>query len=215
MLSVPVRKDFIPHGRRNRPSRIMAPEYITIHNTGDPGVTAKQYVEYLKGKDAVNRPVSWHFTVDDVEIGWHLPLSETAYHAGDGTGPGNTKSVGIEICEVPNQEAAELNAVKLVVWLLLFLGLGVSRVAPHKRWTATECPKILWPRWDGFIAKIALEKYAVEHTLGIDTHWNPSLEVDLLRRKGLIDSGHEPEDKVTWGEIATVINRLTRLSHVE
>jgi N-acetylmuramoyl-L-alanine amidase len=214
MLSTPVHKDFIPQGRRNRPGRIMTPEYVTIHNTGDPGVTVKQYIQYLKGHDAESRPVSWHFTVDDVGLGWHLPLSETAYHAGDGAGPGNRKSIGIEICEVPNREAAELNAAKVVAWLLMFLGLDVIQVVPHKHWTATECPKILWPRWDEFIARVTLEKYALEGSLGV-APWDPSLEIESLRKNGLIDSSHSPEDKVTWGEFATVLNRLTLLSHVK
>lgn len=208
MLSVPIRKDFIPQGRRNRPARMMIPDYITIHDTATPGVTVKRYLEYLKGSDAEARPVSWHFTVDDVEIGWHLPLSETAYHAGDGGGPGNTKSIGIEICEVPAREIAEANTLKLVAWLLVFLGLDESGVVPHKHWTATNCPRILWPRWDEFIAGVTLEKYVLGGSLGIGASWDPALEIELLRRKGLISGRHEPSDNVTWGEFATVLNRL-------
>ncbi|MDD3654272.1 MAG: N-acetylmuramoyl-L-alanine amidase [Desulfotomaculaceae bacterium] len=38
--------------------------------------------------------------------------------------------------------------------------------------------------------------------------WNPVEEIARLKKDGLIDSDHQPGDPVTWGELATVINRL-------
>ncbi|MFZ5631759.1 MAG: N-acetylmuramoyl-L-alanine amidase [Bacillota bacterium] len=38
--------------------------------------------------------------------------------------------------------------------------------------------------------------------------WNPQQEIDNLKKAGLIVSDHNPEDFVTWGELATVLNRI-------
>ena len=40
--------------------------------------------------------------------------------------------------------------------------------------------------------------------------WDPAAEIAQLKADGLIDSDHKPQDLVTWGEMATVLNRLRR-----
>ena len=40
--------------------------------------------------------------------------------------------------------------------------------------------------------------------------WDPAAEIAQLKAEGLIDSDHKPQDLVTWGEMATVLNRLRR-----
>lgn len=59
-----------------------AVEFVTIHDTGDNRLNAAQWKEEITTSE---RPVSWHFTVDDKETYQHVPLDEIAYHAGDGT----------------------------------------------------------------------------------------------------------------------------------
>ena len=149
--------DFIPQGRKNRPGKKMIPQWLTIHSTGNTnvGADALAHAKYLKGS-AADVPASWHFTVDDRRVVQHLPLDETAYHAGDGSGPGNTTSVGIEICEHPDgdRQAAEDMALRLVVDLLKLLKLQPAQVVPHKYWSGKNCPRILLPRWEDWMARI-------------------------------------------------------------
>lgn len=38
--------------------------------------------------------------------------------------------------------------------------------------------------------------------------WDPAGEIAKLKADGLIKSDHRPDDPVTWGELATVINRM-------
>ncbi|MDD4170275.1 MAG: N-acetylmuramoyl-L-alanine amidase [Desulfotomaculaceae bacterium] len=38
--------------------------------------------------------------------------------------------------------------------------------------------------------------------------WDPAFEIAKLKRDGLINSDHQPGDTVTWGELATVLNRM-------
>ena len=89
-------QDFIPVTNSNRPGTRLAPTHITIHNTDNasPGADAAAHARYVKGADAQARQVSWHYTVDDRVIYQSLPANEVGWHAG----PGNSKSIGIEIC---------------------------------------------------------------------------------------------------------------------
>lgn len=43
---------------------------------------------------------------------------------------------------------------------------------------------------------------------GDGSGWNPQAEIDRLRRDGLVVNEHDPKDPVTWGQFATVLNRL-------
>ncbi len=205
---VPLVEDLIPLGRSNRPGGVMATKYVTIHDTGNPstGANARAHASYLKGDDAAKAPVSWHFTVDDQGAVQHLPLNEHGWHAGDGHGPGNMTSMAIEICENVDgdRSKAEANAAKLVAWLLVTFGLDAANVVPHKHWGDKQCPHILLGRWDQWLEEISSIKGSYDRL----NKWNPEAELVLMARDGLVDSEHPHAEKVTWGEFATVINRL-------
>lgn len=210
MLACPIPpiEHFIPVGRNNRPGGTMTAEWITIHDTGDPKATAEDEAAYLaRNDDAASAPASWHFTVDDRGAYQHLPLTEHGWHAADGHGPGNLTSVGVEICENTggDRAKAEANAATLVAWLLIEIGLDVSRVVPHRHWYPKDCPHLLLPRRDAFLGSVLLEKYRL-----LPQPWDPSMEIALLARKGIITGMHKPTDRPTWGELATVLNRLTQ-----
>lgn len=155
-------QDFIPIGRKNRPAGKNPIKYITIHNTGNSGIGsgAKSHSSYIKSDTAANLPVSWHYTVDDKLIYQHLPDAETAYHAGDGSGPGNTQSIGIEICQNNdgNLLAATENTVNLVVALCKKYNIPTSNIVQHKHWSNKGCPGMLIANkpysWDTFISKV-------------------------------------------------------------
>jgi N-acetylmuramoyl-L-alanine amidase len=135
-----------------RPRYPMKAEYITIHNTGNPGASALANSKYV---DSVNNYVSWHFTIGKDEVYQELPITESAWHAGDGAnGAGNRKSIGIEIAEVPG---AEETAIKFVALLLNATGLNIDKVVPHQRWSGKYCPRLILPHWDKFIDNIRKE----------------------------------------------------------
>ena len=100
-------QELIPEGNQNRPGIHINPSKITIHNTGnnDSGTDARMHSNLVRG------PIwstPWHYTVDDTLIIKQLPLNEKAIH----TGPGNSNSIGIEICMHPenNQSLANGNS---------------------------------------------------------------------------------------------------------
>jgi N-acetylmuramoyl-L-alanine amidase len=140
-------------------------EFITIHNTGNSArtATARSHANYLKGDTAANAPVSWHYTVDDKEIFRHIPDNEDAFHAGDGGGNGNRKSIGIEICmnEGGDLRKATDNAAWLTAELCRKYNISLDRVVQHNRWSGKNCPQLIRGgrpySWETFIAKVKKE----------------------------------------------------------
>lgn len=181
---LPITVDPIPLGRRNRPGHALTAKYITIHDTANAnkGANAEMHAAYVKGDTAANLPVSWHFTVDDTSIYQHLPLSENAWHAGDGNnGAGNRQSIAIEICE--NSDGDRAKAEALAARLTAHLIETVPSLLPfpecvvqHNRWSGKNCPRVLRARpggWQGFLD-------AVQRELGMPV---PETRIDELQRQ--------------------------------
>jgi len=163
-------QDFIPKGRENRPALPNPMTYITIHNTDNSskGANAKAHANYVKSDTAANAPVSWHYTVDEMGAYQHLPDNETAYHAGDGSGPGNKQSIGIEICQNidGNLLLATENAARLCAILCRMHDIATKNIVQHNFWSGKNCPQELRANrpysWNTFISKV--EDYVKELT---------------------------------------------------
>ncbi|WP_130871193.1 N-acetylmuramoyl-L-alanine amidase [Intestinimonas massiliensis (ex Afouda et al. 2020)] len=154
-----IQVDCIPKGRKNRPGGTNPDDAITIHETGNDakGADAAAHASWLKSDDAAGKYISYHYTVDDHAIVQHLPDSETSYHAGDGAnGPGNTTSIGIEICvnEDGDFERAKANAASLVRLLMAEHGIPLDKVVQHNHWNGKDCPKTIRATpggWEAFL----------------------------------------------------------------
>lgn len=145
-----------------RPGYPMKPKYITIHNTANTGrgANASAHANLLYNGNNGNT-ASWHYSVDDTEIYQSLPLNEIGYHAGDGSGPGNRQSIGIEICENSdgNYLKAEQNAAELTAQLLRTLDLPLSAVMKHQDFSGKYCPARILGRndgWNDFMNKVKI-----------------------------------------------------------
>lgn len=151
-----IKQNLVPVGRRNRPGHNLNVRYITIHNT--PSTSAKGLAIYCQSAESANTPKSWHFNVDDHEIWQSMPTNEVAWHAGDGYGPGNMSSIGVEICHMTDATAFR-NAVGLAAGLTAQLlhefRLPLGTVKQHHDWSGKDCPKYLRAGeaggWDGFL----------------------------------------------------------------
>ena len=122
------RKDYIPLSTlcNRRPGLPMTQTTITIHNTGNASSTAANERGWLTNLTN-RRTASFHIVIDQNEAIECIPLNESAWHAGDGSGSksGNRTSIGIEICESGNYNKTLDNAVKLVASMLKERGWGV------------------------------------------------------------------------------------------
>ncbi|MEC0935400.1 N-acetylmuramoyl-L-alanine amidase [Bacillus atrophaeus] len=217
---VKIIQDFIPEGHHNRPGYAMNPSYITVHNTSNTaaGANAKMHARYEKNPDT---PTSWHFTVDDTEIYQHLPLNENGWHAGDGNGNGNRKSIGIEICENRDGdfEKAVANAQWLIKKLMKEQGISLANVVPHKHWSGKQCPRKLLDRWDSFKAGISgapsktvtspgvktkesfIKNTVIADSLNVRTQRNANSSIVLALPKGSTVQYQKGSTQNGWGYI--------------
>ncbi|MCY8485429.1 N-acetylmuramoyl-L-alanine amidase [Bacillus atrophaeus] len=174
-MTIAVRKNLVlEYKYKLKCPNAMTAEYITIHNTANDAPAANE-ISYMKNNTS---STSFHFAVDDKEVIQGLPLNRNAWHTGDGTnGPGNRKSIGVEICYSKSggakYKAAEALAIKFVAQLLKERGWGVDRVRKHQDWNGKYCPhRILSEgRWDEVKAAIAteLESLGGEETSSLKT----------------------------------------------
>ncbi|WP_212924110.1 LysM peptidoglycan-binding domain-containing protein, partial [Bacillus licheniformis] len=96
-----------------------------------------------------------------------IPTNRNAWHCGDGNGPGNRSSIGVEVCYSKSggakYKAAEKLAIKFIAQLLKERGWGVDRVKKHQDWSGKYCPHRVLDegRWDAVKAAIAAELKAL------------------------------------------------------
>lgn len=190
-LSLNLSSEMIAAGRPNRPNRSMSPTHITIHNTSNDGagadatahsrfVTQTGYYTH-NGK---KQNVSWHYTVDDRRVVKHLPISEVGLHAG----PGNAKSIGIEICmhKGIDQAAANDRAARLVAALMHDLGIPKDNIVTHEAWTKKKCPTLLRANFDAFVSA-ALAYFSAIETSGAENTDDPQMLITNEERAAIRD----------------------------
>ena len=139
------------------------PEYITIHNTADINEAAgtndaEQYSRATYNNNMGDVVV--HYYIDETDC-WHILADDTiGWHAADGTsGPGNTKSIAIEIIMDGSGKdydvKAEDRGALLAAILLHKYGLSIDKMKTHHDWYSKKyCPQYILPHWDKFVAKV-------------------------------------------------------------
>lgn len=148
---------------------------VTIHNTGAITVSSSTTMAEQYTRATVNgnmNDVRVHFYVDDVCAWQNLPLTLSGWHAADGNGNGNRKTIAIEV--IGNSEKAEANAIKLTAYLLNKYGLNVNNnLFTHTHWLNVRdgksgsidylntaynyykmCPIYILPHWTAFKEKV-------------------------------------------------------------
>ena len=148
--------------RYKLPGKFRAVKYVTIHNTAEPFSARQERDRVDFRRDG--RSVSFHFAVDECEAVQLLPLDIHGWHAGDGRGPGNTESIGVEICRSQCRGAAEwqyrrseANAEILAAALLRHFKLTAADLRMHRDWMRKYCPHRLLEenRFEEFRARVA------------------------------------------------------------
>ncbi len=135
---------------------------VTIHNT--PWITtaagttpAEQYTRATVNGNM--NDVRVHYYVDNVCAWQNLPLSLSGWHAADGDGNGNRKTIAIE-CIMSSayndkDKKSEDNCAKLAAALLKKYKLGINALYTHNHWYSRKyCPAYILPHWDKFKAKV-------------------------------------------------------------
>lgn len=162
---VEITKSYIPAGTPARPGYPMDPTGVTIHNTGS-SASAKNHMLYMTQNGGFNSTTSYHFVIDDVDCYQLLPITENAWHAGDGAlGAGNRKTIAIEICECGDIRKAHDRAAQLAAYLLKEIGgTPQKNLYQHADFMNKDCPRLLRSgrpyTWEVFAEKVkqAMEK---------------------------------------------------------
>lgn len=130
---------------------------ITVHNTDKISVSGTTMSEqYTRATYNGNMgDVRVHFYVDETEAWQNLPLELAGWHAADGDGNGNMKTIAIECIMDSTGSAAskkaEENCARLVAYLLDKYQLADYAIYSHNHWyKAKYCPAYILPHWDSF-----------------------------------------------------------------
>lgn len=118
----------------------ISPSYLVIHETADPGATAKQLMTYWR-----NNPDAYvvHYTMDlDGDTVYHaMADNRKAWHVGNG----NAYTVGIELCHATNKSDFNKKWQEAVKWAGDYLhkkGWSTDRLLCHNdcrlKWGGTD-----------------------------------------------------------------------------
>jgi N-acetylmuramoyl-L-alanine amidase CwlA len=123
----------------------MVPEYITIHETDNLSVGANALAHARLQLNGNSRNASWPLQVDENYCIQSLPFTECALHAGDNMGPGNMKSIAIEICvnQDGDYKKAVKNAAEVTKQLMAQFNISIMKVVQHNKWSGKNCPRYL------------------------------------------------------------------------
>ena len=156
----------------------MTPQWITIHNTANDA-SAMSEVSYMIGN---GNKTSFHVAVDNYRVVEAIPFNRNAWHAGDGRGNGNMKSIGIEICYSKSGgqkfTEAEKLAAEYTAYLLKQFGWGIERVKKHQDWSRKYCPhRTLDMGWQRFLNMVQM--YLNNQTPVNNTNNNDGSDVEM------------------------------------
>lgn len=149
-IGVPYTVESLPISNK-RPGGKRKIKYIVVHNTANEGSTARNERDYLSNPKNI-ASTSWHIVVDDHEMIEAVPVTEVAFHAGNGLG--NQYGIGIELCESGDTSKTEANAIKLIAYLMKTYNISIENVKTHKDFSGKECPRQILGRWDEFKEKV-------------------------------------------------------------
>ena len=179
---------------KHNPNKIDMPTHkitnligITVHNTDRITVASNTTPAEQYTRATVNgnmKDVRVHFYVDDVCAWQCLPLDLSGWHATDGSGDGNRKTISIECIMNGSGDAkdkkAEGNCAKLVAYLLDKFKLKDTAIYSHNHWYSKKyCPAYILPHWNNFKKKVI--SYRNKNT-AIEGNSKPSNSVKALYR---------------------------------
>lgn len=197
---------------------------ITVHNTPDLPEVYDDAEQYTRATYNGNmNGVAVHLYTDDVCAWQNLPFDQAGFHAADGNGDGNMKTIAIECIMDGSGSAedkkAEDNCARLVAWLLDKYKLPDSAIYAHSHWySGKTCPLYILPHWEAFKKKCI--SYRVKELPVLDksgyksgdkTIGSLSLKEQLLEAKelGLHNKGMDENQCVGEGTV-NAINALLK-----
>lgn len=184
-------------------SRNMIPKTKVIHNTGNSSLSAgdELHAKFVKKDDFL----LWHFTVDNDSITQHLSIYKTGFHAGDGSGAGNSTGIGIEVCENVDPLIAVVNCYSLMLMLDDFIpALTISK---HEDYSGKYCPRWIMNHigWEKFVSDYVSLVAERKKTI-IPSHWCDPIYERITKVISVNEKRFN--DPITRGEAFKLIDQV-------
>lgn len=186
---------WVKKGWPMKPGGTMKPIGVTIHNTDDlAGVNddAEQYTRATWPNCNMSGVVV-HYYVDDVGAWQNLRENEPGWHASDGYGDGNTRTIAVECIMDGTGSAQDLkardNAARLIASILDRYGWTIDNLYTHNHWmgradkivngASKNCPIFLLPKYNDF--KNLIKSYMKKKVTEVETNNNSELTYESIK----------------------------------
>lgn len=161
---------YVKAGALMKPNIFMDPIGITIHNTEDLKNVHDDAEQYTRATYNGNMGgVIVHYYVDDVGAWQILRENEPGWHAADGSGDGNRRTIAIECIMNGTGSKEDLgardNAARLIAAIMTRFGWNISNLYTHNHWmkqpdsivpgVRKNCPIYLLPKYSEFKALVS------------------------------------------------------------
>lgn len=202
-----------------------APIGVTIHNTEAINVASNTTMAEQYTRATLNgnmNTVRVHFYVDDVCAWQNLPINIDSWHAADGNGNGNRKTISFEV--IGNSAKAEANAAKLAAYFLNKIGKTPDNgLFTHTHWLNVRdgikgdidylntrkhpykwCPIYILPHWSTFknAVKTEFEKLGGKETvITVKEETKPATSLYRIRKD--------------WGDVKSQIGAYSTLENAK
>lgn len=170
-------------------------EYIVVHYTSNHGDTANNNAVYFN-REALSRPASAHYFVDENEIWNSVPENCIAYHCGATSYRHplcrNANSIGVEICmnakDGSIRQGSIGRAVELVKWLMNLYKVPLENVLRHHDVTGKLCPAPMVDDptlWENFKQRLQEEEMKVYKYVDEMPEWARDAATKAIK-KGIV-----------------------------
>jgi N-acetylmuramoyl-L-alanine amidase CwlA len=191
----------------------MTPQGITIHNTANDA-SAMSEISYMMNN---NNQVSFHEAIDDYRVVQGIEHNRNAWHAGDGHGFGNMKTIGIEICYSKSGgerfEKAERNAAERIAYLMKQYGWTLDNITDarhtigtHQNRSGKYCPHRTLDNGLERFYNMIREEY--RELTGENANGTPNINVDNTTN----NTGRSIGDNVTINGVYTSSSSTKKLN---
>lgn len=156
--------DKTPHNLKYKYGANFTPTEITYHQTSNnaPAINERNYLNNRTD----NVYIGFHIVVDNQTAIECLPLNVQTWHAGDGYGSGNMKSIGVAMAystssDLSLRNAAIENGAKVIANLMKTYNIPLTKVFPHQARSGKHCPHDIIDRYgnENFRTLIQKEYY--------------------------------------------------------
>ena len=132
---------------------------ITIHETGNDNMTAKELFDYLENENKTSQ--GCHYIVDNNEVIEVMPNDWGVYHTGKAMDYGNRYTISIEVCSNINNDKFNNGvdkAVELIKELMIEYAIPKDSIFFHIDFNQNSyCPKTLIRQY-GSVKRFVIEK---------------------------------------------------------